>query len=398
MRRVVITGAGTVNPLGSDLAQTYTSFRSGRCAIAPLDLPDLDKLCIRIGAAVRGWIPDFPPEIANLCDRSTLMALTSAAEAVAMADLSLTEAETLEAGVIIGTAGGGHMAGEAAYRAVFAEGKTRVHPFTLPRLMANAAASQIAIAQGLRGPGLAISTACASSNHAIGLAYQMIAMGQAEVMLAGGAEAMLDFGGIKVWESLRVLSPQGCYPFSQHRSGMVQGEGAAVLVLESMTRAQARGANILAEIKGFGMSTDANDMIVPQSQGAVRAMRAAIRQAGLRAEDITYVNAHGTGTMANDRAEAEALTEVFGPKGVPVSATKSAHGHLIGAAGAVEALACLLALSEGLIAPTLGGHDADPALGIDLVCDRPRAQRVQACLSNSFAFGGMNAVLCFGQC
>ena len=397
MRRVVITGAGTVNPLGANLAQTFDGFRQGRCAIGPLDLPEIDRLTIKIAAPVLGWTPEFPQQTLSICDRSTLMALQSAAEAVAMAGLHLTEAEALEAGVIIGTAGGGHMAAESAYRAVFEQGKTRVHPFTVPRLMANAAASQIAIAHGLKGPGLAVSTACASSNHAIGLAYQMVAMGQAEVMLAGGAEAMLDFGGIKVWEALRVLSPLGCHPFAAQRDGMVQGEGAAVLVLEPLSRAQARGATILGEIIGFGMTSDAVDMIVPQVDGAVRAMRQALRQAGIAPSDIAYVNAHGTGTEANDRAESQALLQVFGAFGVPVSATKSAHGHLIGAAGAVEALACLLALTEGIIAPTVGGQVADPDLAVDLVCGLPRDVSVQACLSNSFAFGGLNAVLCFGR-
>ncbi len=396
MRRVVITGAGTVNPLGAHLQACFDGFRTGRCAIGPLDLPDIDRLTIKIGAPVRGWTANAPPQVLALCDRSTLMALQAAAEAAAMAGLNLTPGEALEAGVMIGTAGGGHMAGEQAYRAVFEERKSRVHPYTVPRLMANAAASQIAIAQGLRGPGLAVSTACASSNHAIGLAYQMVAMGQAEVMFAGGAEAMLDFGGIKVWEALRVLSPNGCQPFAEARSGMVQGEGAAVFVLEPMERALARGATILCEIKGFGMSTDGVDMIVPQAEGAVRAMRAALRGAGLRPQDIGYVNAHGTGTQVNDRAEAQALCEVFGPFGVPVSATKSAHGHLIGAAGAVEALACILALREGVIAPTVGGGVADPVLGVDLVSGTARLASVNACLSNSFAFGGMNAVLCFG--
>lgn len=394
MRRVVITGAGTVNPLGANLPQTFDSFRSGKCAIGALDLPDIDRLTIRIGAAVRGWQSAAPPQVQALSDRSTLMALAAADEAVAMAGLQLTPAEALEAGVIIGTAGGGHLAAEAAYRAVFEEKKSRVHPFTVPRLMANAAASQIAIAQRLKGPGMAVSTACASSNHAIGLAFQIIAMGQADVMLAGGAEAMLDFGGIKVWEALRVLSPTGCHPFSPHRSGMVQGEGAAVLVLETLDRAQARGADILAEITGFGMTSDATDMIVPQVDGAVRAMRKALAQAGLAAAQIGYVNAHGTGTEVNDRVEAQALAQVFGPQGVAVSATKSAHGHLIGAAGAVEALACILALREGLIAPTVGGQMADPALDVDLVCGTARRANVRACLSNSFAFGGLNAVLC----
>lgn len=396
MRRVVITGAGTINPLGQDLAQTFDALRAGRCAIGPLDLVDLDRLTIRIGAAVQGWQSDASPEVSALCDRSTLMALAAAAQAVTMAGLALGPAEALEAGVVMGTAGGGHGAAEAAYRAVFAEGKARVHPFTVPRLMANAAASQIAIAQGLKGPGLTVSTACASSNHAIGLAASLVAGGQAEVMLAGGAEAMLDFGGIKVWEALRVLSPNGCRPFCATRNGMVLGEGAAVFVLEPLDRAQGRGARVLAEVTGFGMTSDAVDMIAPQVDGAVRAMHKALRQAGLAAADIGYVNAHGTATMANDRCEAQALLQVFGPRGVPVSSTKAAHGHLIGAAGAVELIACLLALSEGTLAPTPGVQAADPRLQLDLVCGAARQAPVRACLSNSFAFGGLNAVLCLG--
>lgn len=395
MRRVAITGAGTVNPLGANLAQTLAGLRRGACAIGALeDMPDLDRLSVRIGAPVRGWTSGAPSAVAALCDRSALMALQAAAEAAAMAGLALAGDAALSAGVIMGTAGGGHMAAEAAYRAVFAEGRSRVHPFTVPRLMANSAAGQIAIALGLKGPSLTVSTACASSNHAIGLAFQMVASGQAEVMLAGGAEAMLDFGGIKVWEALRVLSPTGCHPFAAGRSGMVMGEGAAVFLLEPLEAALRRGAPVLAEIAGFGMTSDAADMITPRAEGAVRAMRAALDGAGLAPADIGYVNAHGTGTQANDLAEAAALDAVFGPSGVPVSATKAAHGHLIGAAGAVELLACLLALTEGLIAPTVGGQPADPALGVDLVTGAARQAEVTACLSNSFAFGGQNAVLC----
>lgn len=397
MRRVAITGAGTVNPLGATLAETWSSLRGGTCAIAGLEIKDLDRLAVRIGAPVRGWRSGAPPQVAALCDRSALMALHAAAEAAAMAGLVLSDEAALSAGVVMGTAGGGHMAAEAAYRAVFAEGRNRVHPFTVPRLMANAAAGQIAIALGLKGPSLTVSTACASSNHAIGLAFQMVGSGQAEVMLAGGAEAMLDFGGLKVWEALRVLSPQGCHPFAAGRSGMVMGEGAAVFVLEPLEAAEWRGARVLAEIRGVGMTSDAADMISPRAEGAVRAMRQALAQAGLTPSQIGYVNAHGTGTMANDLAEAQALAEVFGAGGVAVSATKSAHGHLIGAAGAVEALACLLALNEGLIAPTVGGLPADPALGVDLVCALPRVAEVRACLSNSFAFGGQNAVLCLAR-
>ena len=393
MRRVVITGAGTVNPLGRDLSTTLAALRAGASAIGPLRIRDLDRLQVKIGAQIVDFDPEFPENVLAMSDRSTLLALEAARQAVAQAK----DVGGPDHGVIMGTAGGGHDSAEAAYRAVFAEGKQRVHPFTVPRLMANAAASQIAIQHRLQGPGLTISTACASSNHAIGLAWQMVATGQAEVMLAGGAEAMLDFGGIKVWEALRVLSPDGCRPFSTTRNGMVQGEGAAVFVLEPLERAMARGADILMEIKGFGLTSDAVDMVVPQADGAARAMEMALRTAGLAACDISYVNAHGTGTEVNDRVEAQALSRVFGPKGVAISATKAGHGHLIGAAGAVELLACLLALREGVLPPTAGVGAADSRLEVDLVTGQAREADVRYCLSNSFAFGGLNAVLALGN-
>lgn len=396
-RRVVITGAGTVNALGPDVPTTLAALREGRGAIGGLDLPDLDRLSIRIGAQVRGWdaTTRFALRDLALYDRCTQFALTAAREAVAQAGLMVDEEASPRAGVVMGTAAGGIQTWEDNYRAVFQEGKSRVHPFTVPKLMSNAAAAHLAIAFGLRGPSLTVATACAASNHAIGLAFQMVRTGMADVMLAGGAEAMLCFGGVKAWEGLRVLSPDGCRPFDRNRNGMVMGEGAGVYVLEARDHALARGARVLAEVAGFAMTSDAGDIVQPSEQGASRAIAGALADAGMAAAEVGYINAHGTGTAANDRTEAAAIRSVFGAAAerVPVSSTKAAHGHLIGATGAVELLACLLALDEGVIPPTVNLTDPDPDCALDLVAGAARRADVGAALSNAFAFGGMNAVL-----
>jgi nodulation protein E len=247
----------------------------------------------------------------------------------------------------------------------------------------------------LTGPVLAVSSACASANHAMGLAMQQIRAGAADVMLAGGSEAMLCFGGIKAWEGLRVLSPDTCRPFSLGRKGMVIGDGAGVLVLEAEEHARARGARILAHVAGFGMTADAADIVAPDPHGAARAMIAALADAQLAAADIGYINAHGTGTLANDRSETSAILQVFGPTPPPVSSTKAMHGHAIGATGALEAIACILALTEGILPPTIGFQNHDPDCALDVVPNKARRARVDAVLSNAFAFGGLNAVLAF---
>ncbi|MCV2869946.1 beta-ketoacyl-[acyl-carrier-protein] synthase family protein [Defluviimonas sp. WL0002] len=394
MRRVVITGAGTVNPLGLSVNQTFAALRAGNTAIGALDIPDLERLSVRIGAQVRGFDPEtrLSPRQISLCDRFAQFALVAAQEAVAQAGEG---ALAPGAGVVLGTAGGGVASSEAAYRAVFADGSARVHPFTVPRLMANAATSHLSMAFELRGPSFTVSTACAASNHAIGLAFHMVRSGAVPVMLAGGSEAMLSFGGIKAWEGLRVLSSTGCRPFCATRDGLVMGEGAGVFVLEERDRALARGARVLAEVVGFGMTADAGDIVVPDPAGAEAAMQAALDDGGLNGSDIGYINAHGTGTMVNDRSECSAIRKVFGSgaERIAISSTKSLHGHLIGAAGAVELIAVLLALGEGVIAPTAGHRTDDPECALDIVTHQARAASVGAALSNAFAFGGLNAVL-----
>lgn len=398
MQRVVITGAGTVNALAPDVPGTLAAMAAGRSAIGPLVFADVERLSVRIGAQVRDWDPEarFDRTKLSLYDRFTQFALVAGAEAMAQAGLSAAPGDATRWGAVIGTAGGGNGSVNEAFRAVYAEGKNRVHPFTVPRLMNNAAASHLSMQWGLTGPVFSVATACASSNHAIGLAFQMIRAGMADGMLAGGAEAMLNFGGLKAWEGLRVMSPDGCRPFSLGRNGMVQGEGAAVFVLESLSSAQARGAEILAEITGFSMTSDAGDIVMPSVAGAARAMQGALADAGVDAGRIGYINAHGTGTTANDRTEAAAIAQVFGDRAgqVPVSSTKAMHGHCIGATGAVELLACLLALREGVIAPTVNFEASDPDCPLDVVPNTAReGQRVDVALSNAFAFGGLNAVL-----
>ncbi len=390
MRRVVITGAGTVNPLAADVAGTFAALSEGRCAIGPLVIRDVERLTVRIGAQIKGWQPGQMGQI----DRFSQYALASARQAVVQSGLRFDDlAELAETtGVIIGSAGGGLQTMDDNFRAVYQEGRARVHPLVVPRLMLSAAASHIALEFGLHGPSYAVASACSSANHAIGQAFQLIRGGGAVVMLAGGSDAMLCFGGIKAWEGLRVLSQTGCRPFSAGRDGMVMGEGAAVFVLEEMEHAKARGADILAEIAGFAASSDGEDMVQPSLRGAARAMARCLADGGLAPGDIGYINAHGTGTMANDRAECGAVRQVFGDKVPPMSSTKAMHGHLMGGAGAVELLACLLAL-QGVLPPTISHVAGDADCALDVVPNEARQGEVRATLSNSFAFGGLNAVI-----
>lgn len=397
MRRVAITGAGTVNALAQDVPGTLAAMREGRCGIGPLDIRDKERLGVGIGAQVQGWDAEahFNRQQIALYDRFTQFTLHAAREAIAQSGLVFEDHLSLTSGVVLGTAGGGVNTWDENYRAVYEEGKNRVHPFVVPRLMNNAAASHVSMEWNLRGPVFSVSTACASSNHAMGLAFQMVRSGAATVMVTGGSEAMLCFGGIKAWEGLRVMSRSACRPFSLTRDGMVQGEGAGVFVFEDMDHARARGAPILAEVAGFAMSSDAGDIVMPQAAGAERAITGALRDARLNPEDVGYINAHGTGTAANDKTECAAVAHAFGPHAdaLMISSTKAMHGHCIGGTGAVELLACLMALTEGIIAPTIGYEEPDPECALDVVPNAARERRVNAVLSNAFAFGGLNAVI-----
>jgi nodulation protein E len=397
VRRVVITGEGSINALGRTAAETRTALREGRSGIGLLDFQDVDRLSITIGGQIRGYRPEdeFSRQELTLFDPFTQFALIAAREAVASAGIDITEAVSLRAGVVLGTSGGGLQTQDENYRLVYQEGKNRVHPFVVPRLMNNAAASQVSMALNIQGPVYTVATACASSNHAMGQALNLIRWGQADLVLTGGSESMLCFGGIKAWEGLRVMSKDACRPFSLTRTGMVQGEGAAVFVFEELEHAKARGARILAEVTGFAMTSDASDIVTPNLSGAARAMQGALIDARLGPEAIGYINAHGTGTTVNDRTECAAVRAVFGGHAdqLMISSTKSMHGHVIGGTGAVELIACLMALEEGLIAPTINYEERDPDCDLDVVPNVARERKVGTVMTNAFAFGGLNAVL-----
>ena len=397
MKRVVITGAGTINALGHNVPQTLEAMREGRCGIGSLDFRDVDRLAIKIGGQVRDFKADseFNRQQMSLYDRFTQFTLLAAKEAIGQSGLTFTGDLAATSGVVLGTAGGGVSTWDDNYRAVYEEGKNRVHPFVVPKLMNNAAASHVSMEFNLKGPSFTVSTACASSNHAMAQAFAMVRSGMSTAMITGGSESMLCFGGVKAWEGLRVMSKDACRPFSANRNGMVQGEGAAIFVFEEYQHARARGAEILAEVSGFAMTSDAADIVMPSKHGAGRAIAGALKDARINPEEVGYINAHGTGTAANDKTECAAVADVFGryADDLMISSTKSMHGHLIGGTGAVELLAVIMALRDGVIAPTIGYEEPDPECALDVVPNTAREAQVDVALSNAFAFGGLNAVM-----
>ncbi len=397
MKRVVITGAGTVNALGLDVGATFEAMREGKCGIGALDFRDVDRLAIKIGGQIHNWDAEgrFNRQQIALYDRFTQFALVATEQAVKQSGIVFSGELATKSGVILGTSGGGLTTQDDNYRTVYEEGKNRVHPFVVPKLMNNAACSHVSMEYNLKGPSFTVATACASSNHAMGQAYNMVRSGMATAMLTGGSESMLCFGGVKAWEGLRVMSKDTCRPFSLTRSGMVQGEGAAVYVFEEYEHAKKRGAEILAEVIGSAMTSDASDIVMPSKQGAARAITGALQDAQINPEQVGYINAHGTGTAANDKTECAAVADALGAHAdnIMISSTKSMHGHLIGGTGAVELLACIMALKDGIIAPTINYEEPDPACALDVVPNEARDANVDIVLSNAFAFGGLNAVL-----
>lgn len=397
MNRVVITGSGTINALGANVSTTLEAMREGLCGIRSLNFHNIERLSVKIGAQVLNFNEKhyFSQQQITLYDRFTQFTLLAAREAIAESGLIISEELAEKSGVVLGTAAGGMNTSDDNYRYVYEDRKKRVHPLVVPKLMNNAATSHVSMEFFLRGPSLTVSTACASSNHAIGLAFHMVRSGMARMMMAGGSESMMTFGGMKAWEGLRVMSKTACRPFSANRSGMVQGEGAGVFILETYEDATARGADILAEIVGFSMTSDASHIVIPTKRGASCAMRGALLDAKMNINEVGYINAHGTGTSANDKTECAAVMDVFGHQSdnLMISSTKSMHGHLIGATGAVELLACIMALRDGVIAPTIGYQSFDPECALDVVPNTARDAKVSGVVSNAFAFGGMNAVL-----
>lgn len=396
-RRVAITGIGVVSALGNGREAFWDGLVGGRAGIGPIASVANPGVKFVNGAEAREFRPEdhASAKDAALLDRFAILGLAAAREAAGDAGLALTDSSRETCAVVTGSAMGGQASEESGYYDLWARHQTRFPPFSIPRSMMNAAASRIALEYGITGPVFTLSTACASASHALGHAMWLVRSGAAEMAIAGGSEAPFTLGSLKAWDALRVVSPDTCRPFSRDRRGMILGEGAAMMVLEPLDAALARGANVYGELAGFGMSADAHHITQPLAEGAARAMRAALRDAGLTPEAVGYVNAHGTGTAANDATESEAIRQVFGSAPPLVSSTKSMHGHALGASGALEAAAAALALRRGVLPPTANFTEADPDCGLDVIPNAARERTVDAALSNSFAFGGLNAVLAF---
>jgi nodulation protein E len=397
--RVVVTGVGIISALGANAAACWQALCDGRSGIGPIEGADVGDLRSRNGAEVRGFDPTahFKGSQLDLLDRFSQFGLIAAREAMADAGLKIAPESRGRAAVVLGTGMGGQNSQDVGFQVVYKEGRPRPHPFTIPRSMTSAAASQISMDMGITGPALSVSTACASSTQAIGQAFWMVRSGLVDVALAGGTEAPFSPGCLRAWDAMRVVAPDTCRPFTRDRRGMILGEGAAVIVLESLRSAQERGARVYAEVIGYGMSSDAGHITQPTVDGPAAAMQAALIDAQLSPEEIGYINAHGTGTMANDATETKAIRRVFGEHAqkLAVSSTKSMHGHALGASGALEAFATVKALQEQIVPPTANFTEADPECDLDYVPNQSRRASVRCALSNSFAFGGINASLAF---
>jgi nodulation protein E len=398
-RRVVITGLGVISALGRNTDQFWESLSKGCSGIAPIEAVDREQLRFQNGAEVRNYRPEdfFEPKETDLLDRFAQLGVIAAREAIRDAGINWMDELRERTAVVTGACVGGQSTEDKGFFDVYCDKRSRVNPLTIPRTMANAAASHISMEFGVTGPTFTLSTACSSANHAIGHAFWMVRQGTAEMAITGGSEAPFSFGLLKAWEAMRVVSPDTCRPFSKNRKGMILGEGGAMLVIEPLETARARGACVYGEIVGFGMSSDAYHITQPCVEGPAQAMRQALRDGSMRPEEVGYINAHGTGTPANDAVETRAIHAVFGQQAdrLVVSSTKSMHGHALGAAGAIEAIATVLALRRGLIPPTANFEEPDPACDLDVVPNQPRESKAECALSNSFAFGGLNAVLAF---
>ncbi|MGA2214184.1 MAG: beta-ketoacyl-[acyl-carrier-protein] synthase family protein [Bryobacteraceae bacterium] len=398
-RRVAVTGIGVISALGHNAQEFWQALQAGRPGIAPMEAVDRALLRFANGAEVRNFAPAryFDEKELGLLDRFAQFGVVAAREAIAAAGVEWTSRLRESTAIVTGSCAGGQNTEDDGFVNLYRNNIPRVNPFTIPRTMENAAASRISLETGVVGPTYTVSTACSSSNHAIGQAFWMVRSGAAEMAITGGSEAGFSLGFLKAWEAMRVISPDTCRPFSKDRRGLILGEGASMLVLEPMDAARARGASILGEIIGFAMSSDAFHITQPSPEGAARTMRFALSDAGVEPSQIGYINAHGTATLANDAAETTAIRAVFGAHAdrLQVSSTKSMHGHTLGAAGAIEAAATLLALRNGILPPTANFSQPDPACDLDVIPNVARSASVEFALSNSFAFGGLNAVLAF---
>ncbi len=397
-RRVVVTGLGIVSAIGNNVTDAWSALEHGKTGIAVVEGFDTTKLNFSHG----GQIKDFDPHQmldhreASQMDRFSLTAVAATQEAVADAGLSIELADH-KTGIILGTASGGQATLDEGFQNIYGKGKTRLNPLTVARFMPNAAAGHVSMKFGVTGPTFTVCTACSSSNHAIGQAFHAIRAGDLDRAIVGGSDCPFSWGHMIAWSSMHVVSSELCRPFDKDRSGMVLGEGAGILILELETAARARGVTIYAEVVGFGMSADAGNLMQPSAVGAARAMGSALEDGQVTPEMVTYINAHGTGTRANDPKESEAIRSVLGTYAdqIAVSSTKPAHGHGLGAAGAFEAIASCMATSRGILPATLNCENIDPECELDIVVGDARQVTVDVVLSNSFAFGGLNAVLAF---
>ena len=404
MRRVAVTGIGLISPLGNSCAEALANATAGRSAVGRLETPWADRLSAPLAACARLQGEEhFPPPRLRMLDRVSQLALVATRQALGDARLEPAATDRERIGVFIGSGMGGTLTTDEGYLSLYRDGCERIKPFSILMGMTNAPAAWIGIEYDLSGPNLTYSTACSSAAVSIGEAWQRLRRGEIDVAIAGGAEAPLSFGALKAWEALRTLASEdpgdpsaSCKPFSANRCGLVLGEGAAILILEDWERAVTRGASIRGELLGYGLATDASHITRPTIGGQAAAMRAALRSGDIAADAIDSINAHGTGTQANDSVETAAIKEVFGERAyrIPVSATKAIHGHLLGASGALELALALLALQEDVLLPTM--HLQVPAADCDLDYVPNRARTgcgARTVMSSSFAFGGTNAVL-----
>jgi nodulation protein E len=403
-RRVVVTGMGAVTPIGTTVADFWAGCRRAQVGVGELTGFPIEDLKILIAAQVKDFdararLKNFTRDkVVQYADRYSLFAAAAADEAVTMARLERPIGEPYRAACIIGSGGAGLVAVEEAYRDLFIKKKKATNPMTLIRIIGSSAAAHVGIEFGIKGPVFATCSACSTAAHAIGIGRDYIRHGLVDVAITGASEAVISYGTMRAWQAMHVLSPQGIFPFAKKRNGTVLGEGAGILVLESLEHARARGATILAELAGFGMTADSKDMVNPDIDGPKEAMRLALEDARLAPSDIDYLNAHGTATAINDIKETDAIKKLFGDhaRKLAISSTKSMHGHPLGAGGAIEAVACIKAIGDGWVPPTAGLDEPGPGCDLDYVPNVGREQRVTYAMSNSFAFGGLNAVLVFG--
>jgi nodulation protein E len=404
-RRVVVTGMGVVTPIGLNVDDFWQSLRESRVGVSDLGGFPLDDLKILIAAQIKNFEPKehlrhfSRDKIIMHADRYSWFAAAAADQAVKQSGLEVPFTDPYRTACIIGSGAGGLVTFEQAYRDLFINNKRATHPLTLLRIIGSSASAHVGIEYGVKGPTFATCSACSTATHAIGIARDYIENGLIDVAIAGASESVINYGTMKAWQALHVLSPEGCFPFAKKRNGTVLGEGAGLLVIEEYEHAKARGATILAELCGYGMTSDSKDMVNPDIEGPRVAMQLALEDAGLQPSDIEYLNAHGTATAINDKNETNAIKEVYGEHAykLAISSTKSMHGHPLGAGGGIEAVACIKAINEGWVPPTAGLDEADPDCDLDYVPNVGRDLEVNYAMSNSFAFGGLNAVLVFGK-